>query len=1058
MSDTGPAEFLKKIGNVLFSTRLTAVLLLVFAGGMAVGTFIENDYGTPTARALIYQAKWFEWTMILLGINFIGNIKKYRLFRRSKLPVLLFHIGFLITLLGAGITRYTGYEGIVRIREGASSNILISERQYLRVAVESDGESLYEEKQLALSQLGNNRFRMDLDVSGTDIQVESVKFVPSAVNKISAGEGEHEILNLVVAGPGGRQDIPIISGESIEISDLKLSFNDQSDATIQIESKEGELFLFSRFPVNYMVMSDQRTGVLPVDTMVKMNLRTLYRLGEVAFVPEGLYSNASLDWVTMEDKELTKEIDDVLMIRATAGSESTEITLRGGQGYISTPSSVELGKFTVSCAYGPKPILLPFDIFLRDFQLERYPGSQSPSAYASEVTIQDGQKSAQHRIFMNNVLDYDGYRFFQASYDSDEKGTVLSANHDFWGTQITYLGYFILGLGMLWTLFGRGSYFTNLNKRLRGIEHRRRALMLGALIFSTMAYGGADNPDVEDIKLGITSSTVPAEHAISFGELLVQDLDGRIKPVNSLSSEFLRKVAHRPYFKFTSQGETIKLNSDQAFIGMLSDPLSWQSIPVIYVHPRKGDRIVELIGGLSEDDYASFNDFIDPSGAYILQRDVALASQKKPGARSEYDKEVLKVDERFNILYNVFNARYLRIFPLPGDTTNTWYSPTDEVVPFRGEDSLFVYSILQVYFESLDEARASGDWSSSAEYLEYVRVFQQVAGAEVIPSTGRVKGELLYNILNLFFWLFQYYWTVGPILLIMALVRVFHRSRGLNRLWAAGVALAGIGFLAHGANLGLRWYVSGHAPWSDGYEMLIFVAWSLVLFGFVFTRRSWFALPLSVIFSGALLFVSYLDWLSPEITNLVPVLKSYWLKIHVATIVSSYAPLALACLLGFLALLLMIAKNRTNALRIDLAIDELTVISQMSMTIGLFMLTIGTFLGGVWANESWGRYWGWDPKETWALISVIVYAFVLHMRLIPGLRGKFALNVASVVAFSSIVMTSFGVNYYLAGLHSYAKGDPVPVPGFVYWVVAIIAVVVVLAWLKTRRLASMSEG
>ena len=202
---------------------------------------------------------------------------------------------------------------------------------------------------------------------------------------------------------------------------------------------------------------------------------------------------------------------------------------------------------------------------------------------------------------------------------------------------------------------------------------------------------------------------------------------------------------------------------------------------------------------------------------------------------------------------------------------------------------------------------------------------------------------------------------------------------------------------------------------------------------------------------NTLLFVSYLDWLSPEITNLMPVLKSFWLKIHVATIVSSYAPLALSAILGFMALLLMIFKTEKTKKEIDIRIKEITFINEISMTIGLFVLAVGTFLGGIWANESWGRYWAWDPKETWALISVIVYAIVLHLRLIPNLKSSFILNAASVFAFGSIIMTSFGVNYYLSGLHSYAAGDPLPIPTFIYVLVVVVILVTFIAFFRNRN-------
>jgi ABC-type transport system involved in cytochrome c biogenesis permease subunit len=239
--------------------------------------------------------------------------------------------------------------------------------------------------------------------------------------------------------------------------------------------------------------------------------------------------------------------------------------------------------------------------------------------------------------------------------------------------------------------------------------------------------------------------------------------------------------------------------------------------------------------------------------------------------------------------------------------------------------------------------------------------------------------------------------------------------------------------------------------------MLVFVAWGVLLFGLVFGKKSHFTIPLGLLFSGTLLFVSFLDWLNPEITNLMPVLHSYWLKIHVAIIVSGYAPLALSAIIALLSLSLLILKPTNPNPRWWLSMKELIVVNELSITIGLFLLTIGTFLGGVWANESWGRYWAWDPKETWALISVVVYAVVLHLRLIPGSHNAIIYNLASLWAFSTIIMTSFGVNYYLSGLHSYAKGDPIPVPFWVYMAVIILFIVSVVAYLRFSKLSDAEK-
>ncbi|MXV37999.1 hypothetical protein GO491_04810 [Flavobacteriaceae bacterium Ap0902] len=376
------------------------------------------------------------------------------------------------------------------------------------------------------------------------------------------------------------------------------------------------------------------------------------------------------------------------------------------------------------------------------------------------------------------------------------------------------------------------------------------------------------------------------------------------------------------------------------------------------------------------------------------------------------------------------------------DHSNTWYS-------FTQENAEFAKTIIPSYFNDV----VKRDYNEAYKKLDYIKTYQEVLGEEVIPPHERIEAELWYNKLNINFWLFQVLFTLGFLMLVMAVVRMFCKKPWTHIIWNLLVILTLVSFLVFAGNIALRWYVAQHAPWSNGYEMLIFVAFILLLSGLVTFRKSDFSLPLATLFTGALLLVSWLDWLNPEITNLMPVLKSYWLKIHVAIIVSSYAPLALSAVLGLMALMLYIFKTKKTKAIFDVKIRELTYINEMSMTIGLFALSVGTFLGGVWANESWGRYWAWNSKETWALISIIVYAFVLHLRFIPKFNNNFTLSVASMFAFWSIIMTSFGVNYYLSGLHSYAAGDPMPIPTFVYFLAALMVVIAIVAYIRYKQFA-----
>jgi cytochrome c-type biogenesis protein CcsB len=290
----------------------------------------------------------------------------------------------------------------------------------------------------------------------------------------------------------------------------------------------------------------------------------------------------------------------------------------------------------------------------------------------------------------------------------------------------------------------------------------------------------------------------------------------------------------------------------------------------------------------------------------------------------------------------------------------------------------------------------------------------------------------------------------GLILLVLQLLTLFKPNIKLSFLKSFAFYFILALFLAETAGLAIRWYISNHAPWSNGYESMVFISWATVLGGLIFAKRSEITLSLTSVLAGLTLLVAGMSWMSPEITNLVPVLKSYWLIVHVAIITASYGFLGISALLGFLNLILMVFRNKQNSDRINHTVKELVNIIQIALIIGLLMVTLGSFLGGVWANESWGRYWGWDPKETWALVTILVYTFITHMHRIPGLRGSFAMSVAAVVGISSVLMTYFGVNYYLSGLHSYAQGEAAPIPSGVYIALVIVALVIVAAYFSER--------
>lgn len=1038
---------MQRLFRVVSSPVLAALLLLLFAIAMAVATFIENDFGTATAWKMIYDTWWFELVMVGLGISFLMNIYRYKLWRIEKWALLLFHFAFIVVLIGAGITRYASYGGIMRVREGASSNTIISYNNYLHVHISDGTTTTTLKKQLNFSSFGDNNFRIETNFRGVPISVEYQNFIADAVPEILDDvEDGQPIIQLVVSAGNGRETIFLEKGEVETIGNHqhKIGFEIEENDIINIKEVDGVFHIVSPRNISAFEMATETASTLSKDSLHVMQLRTLYRDGDVSFVPLSYHPKGKYVLVSASEKPKDKgtQLDDALVVRVKVNEIEKQTTLLYREGFLPVQHQVDFENLKLSLSYGSEAIAMPFFIHLNDFQLERYPGSSSPSAYASEVKIIDGEEELLYRISMNNVLDCQGYRFFQASYDTDELGTVLAVNHDALGTNVTYLGYFLMMVGMCFTLFGKNSRFTLVNQKLKKIKTRSLSFLL--LFFSLVSTGFSQSKDLPKIDVAfIEKLRIDEQHAAMFGRLMVQDLDGRIKPINTLASEFLRKLSRRTYFKFTENEQCIQFNANQTFLAMHATPNIWQFIPLIKVNPKKGRALFESFD-VSEDNLVAFASFLDEKGVYILEEVVEIANKKKPAERSELDKEVLKVDERFNILFNVFSGNYLNIFPNSNDASKKWHSYTHHFRDFPTEDRQFAKQIIPKYFKEVNAAK----WFAASEYLGYIKTFQEVLGKEIIPSHKRVESELWYNQLNLNFWLFQTYFTFGTMLLFLAIAKIFIKKKGIEVVSNILLILILISFVLFTANILLRWYVSQHAPWSNGYEMLVFVSWVLLLCGLITFRKSDFSLPLATLFSGALLFVCYLDWLNPEITNLMPVLKSIWLKVHVATIVSSYAPLALSAILGFMALLLMIFRTKKTQNEMNIRIAELTYINEISMTVGLFVLAVGTFLGGIWANESWGRYWAWDPKETWALISIIVYTLVLHFRLIPSLKSDFILNTASVFAFGSIIMTSFGVNYYLSGLHSYASGDPLPVPIFIYVLVAMAVLVTILAYFR----------
>ena len=1013
----------------LFSPLLMGALFIVFAIAMAVATFLENDFGSAAAYNMVYNTRWFELILLLLAVNLVGQIVILRMLRKEKLTIALFHLSFILMIVGAGITRYFGWEGSMHIREGEVQQQCFSNEKYIGYSVkDKDGAVITNRSdKYSLTPVSADNYIKELQINGRKYELILAKIIPNASEVVAdSPEGEPIVSLLVMKNMMSTETITLRKGDSKTSDGISFGFASPQPADVNISIDSGRFFVLSRFNLGEMNMMTQQVTATEPGKPVELKKMQILTWNDIKIVPQQMSVSGIISAVGSKPEEQTTG-QNAFIFHLISGKKSATLYLWDKEGEKMATASSELDGNTVEVSYGSRATALPFSIKLNKFILERYPGSSSPSGYKSDVVLLDKRENVEKpfMIFMNNILKYKGYRFYQSSFDRDEKGTVLSVNHDMAGMTVTYTGYGLLFIFIILSLLNKKSVFHTVTASHWNSLIRKSVPAVILILF----FAGVTDASAQKL---VPEKSVANE----FGKVLVQDQKGRTKPLFTLSNDILRKVTRKNEFE--------GLNSMQVFLGLYFDFNNWKDVPFISVSSSDIQRKL----GISRN-YASFADLVnlEGNGTYKIAEEVNAAYSKSPSERSMTDKEMMKIDERVNIVYMIFKGDFMKLFPLK-DGTHDWGSSQDALKKATSkEDSIYVATIIP----SLSDALQTNNKVKVRQIAESITGYQTRFSLYSLPSQSKTDAEVLYYKLGIFEHLFPFYATLGLVMLIGLITMVIRGNKGTSVLVKVLGWLLLAGFLFHTLGLGLRWYVAGHAPMSNGYESMTFISWAIILAGFIFSRKSAFALSAAAVLAGMTLMVAHMSFMDPEITNLVPVLKSYWLTLHVSVIVSSDGFLGVGAILSLINLILLSLSNNKNRERISTTIDELTIINFKTLTIGLYLLTIGTFLGAVWANESWGRYWGWDPKETWSLITIIIYSIVIHSRRIPGMKDVFTFNLISLFAFSSVLMTYFGVNYYLSGMHSYASGDPVPVPSFVYIVVIVLAALSLLAYSKYRK-------
>lgn len=643
---------------------------------------------------------------------------------------------------------------------------------------------------------------------------------------------------------------------------------------------------------------------------------------------------------------------------------------------------------------GMKEEKLPFSLCLQKFEAKMHDGTNAVADYSSKFTVIDGDDKSEGEVSMNNIYSHRSYRLYQSSYDEDGKGSVLAINADPYGIPVTYTGYALLFISLVWMLFDpKGGY----RKLLKSPLLKKGALMT-ALILS---MGNIQTLHAESATGNLQNAVLPKETAEKFGELHILYND-RICPVQTFALDFCKKI----YGARSYQG----LTAEQVLSGWVFYGNTWANEPFIKI--KSG----EMKTAMNLPDYASLNTFFNREmGGYTIGQYV---QEYYNGQQDKFHQQAADIDGKIQIIMELREGISLKVLPYTFTKnvkatkdhsfikagTTTWFSPVDKLPQtVEHQHALYIRNV----FSLLNGDVKAGNTSRVNEFFVKMKKYQEVSSGNSLPTATQYKAERINNAFPFATILFMANLTLGFIALFYTIYRMT-KKREIKVLNIALPILLGVSFLALTFGLALRWIISGNVPMSNGYESMLTVAWFVMLISILMQLRIRIVMVFGFLISGFFLLVSHINQMDPAIGQMMPVLNSPLLSIHVSIIMMSYALLSLTFICGIMGICM-----RSHG-------EELQALSCIFLYPALTTMGFGIFIGAIWANVSWGNYWSWDSKETWALITFMIYAVVVHTQSLPVFRKPLVYHIYITLAFLSIAMTYFGVNYFLTGMHSYA--------------------------------------
>ena len=621
---------------------------------------------------------------------------------------------------------------------------------------------------------------------------------------------------------------------------------------------------------------------------------------------------------------------------------------------------------------------LGFEVSLKNFNVVNYPGTDAPMDYVTMLTA----NTQEIKVSMNNIGSFSGYRFIQSGYDSDMQGTTLGVYHDPWGIGITYTGYALLFISLIATMVSKKTRIRHLYRKALSLQGAKAWAVTALLAVSSFATSANAQEMVK----------IDGDIADDFGKICVL-YNSRITPINTVATSFVTKLCGKP----TWDG----LSSNQVFAGWIFDVPYWETVKMIEIKEKKAQELLGINGK-----WASFDDFWDNYNNYKL--DAPLKKAYKDGD-TKLQKQLRDADEKFNIIRMLYGGEMLKMFPYAGKQGHMqWFAPGQPLGNLKLDEKELVF--IKKSMDYLAESIITGDKARAEEIAKKIYSYQHVRGKAVVPTKFRIYTEKFYNKTNAQRLPVMLYLTLSLVLAIVSTLSLNNEKKKKTRLVSS--VLTWVMLIHTTLLLALRWYVSGHLPMSNGYETMQFMAWATLIVTLVMQKRFLPVKQFGPLLSSFALLVAMITDGNPQITQLMPVLQSPLLSVHVMVIMFSYALFGLTALIGLQGLIAHHRKQEEKE-------QQLAALSQFLLYPAVALIAIGIFIGAIWANVSWGRYWSWDSKETWALITMLIYSAPLHAD-IKWLRKAQHMHIYMLLAFLSVLMTYFGVNYFLSGMHSYA--------------------------------------